>query len=131
MNKNIIAALLIFIVPIAAYWALTKDNSLTVIPTSASSGPEIIKFSSPMCYECQELEKIFEEVYPNYANKINLRKIDVTDRDKHTIKLIREHNVKLVPTCIFKDKNGNVIRTTEGSMQPKILENYIKEQLHG
>ena len=25
-------------------------------------GDEIIKFSSPMCYECQELEKIFEEV---------------------------------------------------------------------
>ena len=131
MNKNIIIALLIFIVPIAAYWTLTKDRALTVIPSIATSGPEIIKFSSPMCYECQELEKIFEEVYPNYADKINLKKIDVTDRDKNTMTLIKEHNIKLVPTCVFKDKNGKVLRVTEGAIQPKILENYIKEQLNG
>jgi len=131
MNKNIIAVLLIFMVPIAAYWALTKDKTLTVIPSVATTGPEIIKFSSPMCYECQELEKVFEEIYPFYSNKVILKKIDVTDKDKNTAKLIREHNVKLVPTCVFKDKNGKVIRVTEGSIQPKILENYIKEQING
>jgi len=131
MNKNIITVLLIFMVPVIAYWTLTKDKSLAVIPSIATTGPEIIKFSSPMCYECQELEKIFEEVYPNYANKITLKKIDVTDRDKNTNKLINDYNVKLVPTCVFKDKNGNVLRITEGSIQPKILENYMKEQLNG
>ena len=131
MNKNIITVLLIFVVPLAVYWTLTKDKSLAVIPSIATSGPEIIKFSSPMCYECQELEKIFEEVYPNYAGKVALIKVDVTQRDKNTVKLIREHNIKLVPTCVFKDKNGNTIRTTEGSIQPKILENYIKEQING
>jgi len=131
MNKNIITVLLIFMVPVIAYWTLTKDKSVAVIPSIATTGPEIIKFSSPMCYECQELEKIFEEVYPNYANKITLKKIDVTDRDKNTNKLINDYNVKLVPTCVFKDKNGNVLRITEGSIQPKILENYMKEQLNG
>lgn len=131
MNKNIITVLLIFMVPVIAYWTLTKDKSVAVIPSIATTGPEIIKFSSPMCYECQELEKIFEEVYPNYSNKITLKKIDVTDRDKNTNKLINDYNVKLVPTCVFKDKNGNVIRITEGSIQPKILENYMKEQLNG
>ena len=131
MNKNIITVLLIFMVPVIAYWTLTKDKSVAVIPSIATTGPEIIKFSSPMCYECQELEKIFEEVYPNYANKITLKKIDVTDRDKNTNKLINDYNVKLVQTCVFKDKNGNVLRITEGSIQPKILENYMKEQLNG
>ena len=131
MNKNIITVLLIFLVPIAVYWTLTRDKSVTVIPSAAVSSPEIIKFSSPMCYECQELEKIFEEVYPNYAAKVSLRKIDVTSRDKDTQSLIREYNVKLVPTCVFKDKGGKVLRTTEGAIQPKILENYIKEQLNG
>ena len=84
-----------------------------------------------MCYECQELEKVFEEIYPGYANKINLKKIDVTQKDKDTKKLIKDYDVKLVPTCVFKNKEGQVIRKTEGMIQPRILENYIKDQIHG
>lgn len=83
-----------------------------------------------MCYECQELEKIFDEVYPGYANKISLRKIDVTQKDNETKELIREYQVKLVPTTVFKDSDGHVIRRTEGAIQPRILENYFKEIIH-
>ena len=132
MNKNIITILLVFMVPIAAYWFLTKDNSLSTLPSIASlSGPEIIKFSSPMCYECQELEQVFEDVYPEYSGKISLKKVDVSQRDKATKALINEYQVKLVPTCIFKDKSGDTIRKIEGMIQPKILENYMREQLNG
>ena len=130
MNKNIITILLIFLVPLGIYWGLTRDKSLTALPGIAYAGAEIIKFSSPMCYECQELDKVFKEVYPNYSNKVSLRKVDVTQNDKTTRELIKEYNVNLVPTCVFKDEAGNVIRTTEGSIQPKILENYIKEQIN-
>ena len=63
-----------------------------------------------MCYECQELEKVFDEVYPEFANKVSLRKIDVTNKDKGTRQMIKDYDVKLVPTCIFKDKNGYIIR---------------------
>ena len=45
--------------------------------------------------------------------------------------MIKEYDVKLVPTCIFKNKEGQVIRRTEGMIQPRILENYIKDQIHG
>lgn len=131
MHKNFAIIFLVFAVPLAIYWGLTRDKLVTTLPGIASVGAEIIKFSSPMCYECQELEKIFEEVYPNYSDKINLRKIDVTRNDKGTKDLIKQYSVKLVPTCVFKDGQGNVIRKTEGSIQPKILENYMKEQLNG
>ena len=117
--------------PLCIYWGLTRDKSVTIQPSVALTGPEIIKFSSPMCYECQELEKIFNEVYPGYANKISLRKIDVTKNDKNTKQLIKEYEVKLVPTCIFKNDEGKAIRKTEGNIQPKILENYMKELLNG
>ena len=131
MNKTSIIVLLIFLIPLGLYWGLTRDKSVTILPSVAVSGPEIIKFSSPMCYECQELEKVFQEVYPGVANKISLRKIDVTQKDKITNQLIKEYDVKLVPTCIFKNSDGNVIRKTEGNIQPRILENYMKEQLNG
>ena len=50
MNRNIFIILLIFIVPLAAYFGLTRDK-LTTPPSYASGGAEIIKFASPMCYE--------------------------------------------------------------------------------
>ena len=130
MNKNIIIILLIFLVPLGVYFGLTRDK-LTTLPSVAASGPEIIKFSSPMCYECQELEKVFEEVFPEYSKDITLRKIDVTQKDKNTKALIKEYEVKLVPTTVFKDEQGNVKRRIEGAIQPKILENYLKELING
>ena len=131
MSKSIIIVLLIFLVPLALVWGLTRDKGVAALPSIAFSGPEIIRFSSPMCYECQELDKIFNEVYPEFANKVTLRKIDVTQKDKEVKRMIKEYDVKLVPTCIFKNKDGQIIRKTEGMIQPRILENYIKDQIHG
>ena len=84
-----------------------------------------------MCYECQELEKVMKEVYPEFANKVSITTVDVTAKSKDVKNLIKQYDVKLVPTCIFKNKEGQVIRRTEGMIQPKILQNYIKEQING
>ena len=121
MNRNIFIILLIFIVPLAAYFGLTRDK-LTTPPSYASGGAEIIKFASPMCYECQELEKVFNEA---------LKKVNVTNKDNVTKGMIKSFGVKLVPTTVFKDKNGNTIRRIEGSMEPEVLENYLKELVNG
>ena len=129
MNKNLIAILLIFTIPLCAYWFMDRYKSADAIPITETTNPQIIKFSSPMCYECQELEKIFEEIYPQYSKKIELKKINVTSNDKVTKQLINEYQVTLVPTTVFKDKRNNTIRRIEGSIQPKILDNYIKELL--
>ena len=131
MKKNVIAILFIFLVPLALYWGLTRDKGLATLPTIAFTGSEIIKFSSPMCYECQELDKVFKEVYPEFANKVSVTNIDVTKNDKEFKKLIKQYDVKLVPTCVFKNKEGQVVRRTEGMIQPRILENYIREQING
>ena len=55
------------------------------------SGDAVIKFSSPMCYECQELEKVFEEVFPKYDKDIKIQKIDVTKKGKNCDLLIKEY----------------------------------------
>ena len=104
-----IIILLIFIMPIGLYAYLeAKAESAkvcAVVGNEEVKNPKakIVKFSSPMCYECQELEKVFNEVYPGVANKISLRKIDVTNNDKSVKQMIKDYDVKLVPTCIFKD----------------------------
>ena len=130
MNRNIIIILLIFLVPLVAYFGLSRDK-LTTPPSFASSGPEVIKFASPMCYDCQQLEKVFDEVFPSYNKDISLRLIDVTQKDNSTKALIKSYGVKLVPTTIFKDANGKTLQRIEGTMQPEVLENYLKELTNG
>jgi len=130
MNKNIVLILLIFLIPLCAYFWLTQ-NRLGTLPSIASQGDEIIKFSSPMCYECQELEKIFDEVFPDYNGDIILRRIDVTKHDNKSQALIKEYDVKLVPTTVFKNQDGRITRRIEGTIQPKVLENYLKELING
>ena len=127
MNRNIIIILLIFLVPLVAYFGLSRDK-LTTPPSFASSGPEVIKFASPMC---QELEKVFEEVFPKYNKDITLKQINVTQKDNETKTLIKTYEVKLVPTTVFKDANGKTLRRIEGTMQPQVLENYLKELING
>ena len=130
MKRNWIIIGLIFIVPLCAYWSLTR-NELTAPPSVAAEGDTIIKFASPMCYECQELEKVFDEVFPKYSKDISVKKVDVTKRDKNCETLIKEYEVKLVPTTVFKNQDGRITRRIEGSMQPEILENYLKELING
>lgn len=84
-----------------------------------------------MCYECQELEKVFEEVFPKYNKDITLKQINVTQKDNETKTLIKTYEVKLVPTTVFKDANGKTLRRIEGTMQPQVLENYLKELING
>ena len=76
-------------------------------------------------------EFLSKEVYPEFANKVSITNIDVTSKDKNVKNLIKQYDVKLVPTCVFKDKEGQVIRRIEGMIQPRILENYIREQING
>lgn len=130
MNRNVVIILLIFLVPLAVYFGLTRDK-LTTPPSIVAGGPEVIKFASPMCYECQQLEKVFEQVFPAYQNNVSLRKIDVTQGDATTKSMIKKHGVKLVPTTIFKDSKGNIKQRVEGSMQPEVLENHLKEIING
>ena len=129
MKKNIIIILLIFLVPIGLYYGLTRERN-TYSTAIASVGNEIIKFSSPMCFECQELEKTMDKTFPKYSDKILLRKVDVSKKDKKTNELIKEYNVKLVPTTVFKKQDGRVLRRIEGAMQPEILEQYMVELIN-
>ena len=130
MNKNVIWILIIFILPIAVYYGLTRGNVTSHQAVAVTTGDEIIKFSSPMCYECNELEKVMEEVFPKYQDKVTLRVIDVTKRNNNVNELIREYNVTLVPTTVFKNQDGKITKRVEGTMKPEVFEEYVAELIN-
>ena len=126
MSKNSLIILLILIVPLVVYFALTKTGTNSIAEARVEA-PQMIKFTSRMCYDCQKLEEVVKEVYPSFADKVRLTQVSVQDNSSSTQSMIKKYHVKLVPTSIFVDKNGEIKSTVEGMMDKQTLEQHLNE----
>lgn len=128
MKKNIITILLIFLVPIIAYFILNTFNSTELTRVDAkTSRPQIIKFTSRMCLDCQTMNKIIKEIYPKYKDDIDLVEINVQDNNPDNDHWINKHNVVLVPTIILINSNGNQVKRIEGAIEKEEMEKCLQE----
>ncbi len=135
MKKNIVIIALVFIVPLLAFWILSSTNPSTAkadieVPAAeevvVSGKPQVLKFTSTMCLDCQTMNKLFKEVFPKYSNDIVLTEISVQDGKEFTNEQIKKYNITLVPTMIFLDSNNKEVRRVEGAIEKEILEEYLE-----
>lgn len=126
MKKNVIIISIIFALPILAYWFLTSTNK-TEATTAVSGKPQIIKFTSKMCLDCQTMNGIIKEIYPKYQDKIVLTEINVQDGSSFNNEQIEKYDVNLVPTIILIDSNGKQTRKIVGAISKDEMENCLKE----
>ena len=125
MNKNTVLLLVIFLLPLIAYFYVSHSSkSIATIP---SSNARIIKFTSNMCGECKRVDAVIKEVYPKYQNKISLTSIAVQDNTKYNNEMTAKYKVTLVPTIILLDKNNNIIKRIEGCINAETFDKYLKE----
>lgn len=127
MKKNIITVLLVLIVPIVAYILLNHSNSSMVgVADAKVTKPQVIKFTSSMCLDCKEMNKIIKEVYPQFKDRIVLTEIPVQDGKTFTQEQIKKYNVTLVPTIIMLDSNGQQVRRIEGAIPKDEFVRYLE-----
>lgn len=126
MKKNIIIISLIFALPLIAYWVLNSSNSTTA-KTVEGGKPQVIKFTSAMCLDCQTMNKVFKEIFPKYEGKIILTEIQVQDQNSFNQEQIKKYNVTLVPTIILLNSQGKQVRRIEGEVAKDTMDKYLKE----
>lgn len=126
MKKNLIVVLLVLLVPIVAYMALTRSTATTAQPNDVTGKPQVLKFTSSMCLDCQKMTKIFAEIFPKYEGTIILTEIPVQDGSSFTNSQIEKYNVNLVPTIILIDSNGNQVKRIEGAIEKDEMDNHLK-----
>ena len=114
-RKSIITILAIIILPLLAFWALTWNKDSTAV--ADTNLPQIIKFSSSMCLECKEVEKIFKDILPKYKDRVSYTEIIVDSRKDMNNKLIKKYNITLVPTVVMLDSNGKECKRFEGAAE--------------
>ena len=113
MNKNMLIVLLIFIVPLVAYFTLSKANNSNV-SIAEPNRPKLIKFTSDMCGECKRVEPVVNNVMTKYQDSVQYIVIPVQVRNKYNVDMMTKYNVTLVPTIIILDKNQKIIQRIEG-----------------
>lgn len=125
MKKNLVIISLIFALPLLAYWALTASNTTTA-KTTETGKPQVIKFTSAMCLDCQTMNKVFKEIFPKYEGKIILTEIQVQDQNSFNQEQIKKYNVTLVPTIILLNSKGQQVKRLEGEVPKNTMDNYLK-----
>ena len=110
-----------------AYWILsTNDASKSSTVAEASTKPQVIKFTSEMCMDCQTMNQIMKEIFPAYQDKITLIEIPVQDKTSFNQEQIKKYKVTLVPTIILIDSNGKQVKRIEGAIEKDVMESYLQ-----
>ena len=124
-KKSLFTSLAILILPIITFFGLTFNKSNSTIAL-ASGKPQVIKFSSTMCLECKEVEKVFKELLPKYSKNFEYTEIIVDSRNDMKNNMIKKYKVTLVPTVIMLNSDGSQYKRIEGAIPSNEMEEYIK-----
>lgn len=131
MKKTLLIVCMIFALPVIAYALLNaKQPVLTEMAVAATGMPQMIKFSAPMCSDCQNMAEVLREVQPLYKDKVQFVEISVSQNSPEAQEMIKKYNVKLVPTMVFINSNGEQIARVEGSMPKEKLIEYLEKGLN-
>lgn len=85
--------------------------------------PVIADFGRGQCIPCKEMKPILEELTKEYKGKASIVVIEIDEYRS----LTRRYNIKLIPTQIFFDAQGNEIYRHEGFMGKEAIEEKLGE----
>ena len=135
MNKkiNLIIILAILIIPVILYYGFktTSDKNSAGMEGIPVSMPVVLDFSSNLCLECNDLDKIMEPLKAKYKNKVAFRKIQINSNNPQDQLLIKKYSVKVVPTLVFMNKDKKVIKIIQGIVSKAELEKYLGKISNG
>ena len=122
--RNWIIVLLIFVMPLSLYAYLDNKAQADAckVTGNAISIPKarIIKFSSPMCSECVETSVEVKKAIENFKDSVLIEEYNVLDNNikgqNITKDAIKKYKITLVPTLVFIDKEGKIVKKQEGLM---------------
>ena len=124
--KNWIIVLLIFIIPLGLYTYFdvqAQNIEACKIAGNLQETPKakILKFSSPMCSECQEIAVEMKKAMKDYKDSIIVEEINVLENNSkgqnETKSAIKKYKITLVPTLVFINKEGKIVKKQEGMIK--------------
>lgn len=86
--------------------------------------PKVVDLGADKCIPCIMMKPVLEDLKAEYGDKLDIEIIDVWQNPKEAEK----YNIKLIPTQIFYDPDGNEFYRHEGFMSKEnILDTFRKK----
>ena len=86
--------------------------------------PLVVDFWAEWCGPCLMLSPVISELADEYAEKVNIGKMNVDENDE----VVGEYGIRNIPTVLFF-KNGELMDKHVGAAQKSVLEDKIKALL--
>lgn len=103
--------------------SINKPVSSRYAELRAASSPLVVFFHSPACSSCKQVKAALDEVYPEFADKVSLLDVDVSNmRDRE---LVERAGVQTAPTLLVVDAAGNE-QLIVGEISPQNLRTVFK-----
>ena len=93
--------------------AVDEANAPESTATAETSGvPKLLDLGSESCIPCQMMAPVLDELTREYAGQFDVEFIDVGLRENEEV--ARRYGIRVIPTQIFFDKDGNELWRHEG-----------------
>lgn len=104
--------------------------SETALEQARNAGlPVLLNFHSNQCIPCIEIEKVIEEVEPEYAGRVAFVIVDVYDEREYD--LCMEYGVQTIPTTVFLDAQGEVVEGYVGVIDAAFMREILDRLVSG
>lgn len=95
------------------------DSGKVLVPHNGR--PSMLDFTATWCPPCRKMKPIVEELTDTYEDMMNFVVIDIDENED----LANQYAIEVIPTYIFIDRKGNVLKRVEGAVEQEVLENQI------
>ncbi len=85
--------------------------------------PVLADFGRGVCIPCKQMKPVLEELAIEYEGKVSILIIEIDEYPA----LTRRHHIRLIPTQIFFDAEGNEVYRHEGFMSKEAIKEKLKE----
>lgn len=128
--KTLLIVILTSMVLCSGIWA-TESTATEKIqqdknPAAGSFKVTFIELGSVRCTPCKKMVPIMQEIEKEYAGQVKVIFYDVwTDEGKP---FAQKYKIRLIPTQVFLDQNGNEYFRHEGFFPKEELVNVLKQK---
>lgn len=98
-----------------------SDNPFTKVVKNGR--PTVLDLGSNTCIPCKMMKPILDELEQEYKGKANILVIEIGEYRE----LARQYRVRVIPTQIFFDKNGNEAWRHEGFLAKEDIQAKLRE----
>ncbi|MGB9742496.1 MAG: thioredoxin domain-containing protein [candidate division WOR-3 bacterium] len=85
--------------------------------------PTVLDLGAGYCVPCKMMKPIFEELQREYGDRANIILLEISEHRQ----IANRYNVRIIPTQIFFDKQGNIFYRHEGFMSREEILNKLRE----